>query len=392
LSSIFITRMINIFSSIKNQGFTSARKLKSPSRDYLISKDRRIKDDQEEIQNLASKIEPKLAKAILAAFDKQGEKLKADDIVKALERGDINAVLKLIDEQAFDVGMGPARDHMHEAVKAGGAISAKALVLGGVEFHFDTLNPKLVSWLQNYELNLIKQINTSTKEAIRDKLLTGMTAGTNPKQVATQIKQVVGLTPKMAKAVENFRSELETFHTKQSAGGWKLNGKIDSVNGTQVFRPDKDGNPKDGILNRRLRDFRYDKTLASAIETGKPLTPEQIDKMVSAYARKYLAYRSRNIARTEALRATNVGVTDAWRQAIEAGKVQEQQVRRRWIVSKDERTCLVCSPIPKMNPEKGVKMDTPFQTPDGAYMQPPIHPSCRCTTFIRMYEPEQLED
>ena len=219
-----------------------------------------------------------------------------------------------------------------------------------------------------------------------------MKAGENPRAVARDIKGVVGLTDRQAKAVMNFREELETFHERRTGGGYNLGAKIDRVNGFQVLRPDEDGSPMDGITERRLRDFRFDGQLRSAMESGKPLTEAQIDKMVEAYERKFLAYRARTIARTEALRTTNMGVQDAWRQAIEEQKVQEPQVRRQWIVARDERLCEVCSPIPSMNPKRGVKFGQPFATPKGPWTLPPIHPNCRCTVFVRQWEPEQLQD
>ena len=358
----------------------------------LFRKERRV-PKQTEIEDLASKIEPALAKAILLAFEKLGEGLDAGKIIAALEKGDMGAVMALLDAGEFEHQFGPAKNTLQEAAKGGGMLGeSQVMRLTGVSFRFNTLNPALIRWMQGYELDLIKQINSTTREAVRDQLLTGLNSGINPKQMAVNIKTITGLTSSQAKAVLNFRKELESFHLKNTAGGWKLGGKIDRVNGTQVFKPDGDGNPKDGILNRRLRDFRYDPQLIKAMESGVPLKPEQIDKMVKAYVRKYLAYRARNIARTESLRATNVGVADAWRQAIESGKVQEQQVRRKWIVARDERTCETCGPIPRMNPALGVEMDKPFQSPKGPVMMPPLHPSCRCTVFIRQYEPEQLKE
>jgi len=159
----------------------------------------------------------------------------------------------------------------------------------------------------------------------------------------------------------------------------------------QVFRPEDDGTPMDDVDERRLRDFRYDKTLLRAMEQAKPLTPKQIDTMVDAYRRKYLKYRAQTIARTEALRTTNVGVQDAWRQAVEQGKVSEDLIRRKWVVADDERLCKFCAPIPKMNPKLGVDLQQPFETPKGPTMLPPLHPNCRCTVFIRAYEPIQIE-
>ena len=123
---------------------------------------------------------------------------------------------------------------------------------------------------------------------------------------------------------------------------------------------------------------------------GGPFTPAQLDKMVAASARKYRQFRSQTIARTEALRATNFGVQDAWRQLIEAGGAPEALVRRQWVVAKDERLCDVCAPVPGLNPKRGVPFAQPFATPVGPLMMPPAHPNCRCTVFIRRFEPEQL--
>lgn len=346
-----------------------------------------------EIEAMIGKLENSLAKTIYDALYFQKGSIDLNKIIDALQTGDIGKVLALLDDEAALAALKPITSGVQSGVYAAGAATA-ALIntqIKGAQFVFGQLNPRLIDWLQTYSLGLIKQINDSTKEGVRELLISGMTGGENPKDVARKIKGVIGLTDKQTKAVQNYRKELESFHNKRTAGGYNLGAKIDRVNGTQVLRPDEDGLPKDGITQRRLRDFRYDGKLKQAMESGKPLAPEQIDKMVEAYERKYLAYRARTIARTEAARTTNFGVQDAWRQAIEEQKVDEKLIRRRFIVSKDERLCSVCGPIPSLNPKQGVKVAQPFNTPKGPVFLPPIHPNCRCTVFIRAYEPEQLK-
>lgn len=349
-----------------------------------------------EIERLAAKAEPALAKAILQYLTavKNGVDLQA--LADALASGNIDNVLRLL----TDAGTGPAQaaitDAIQGAVWGGGVAEAVTLnnALGGVHFIFDKLNPRLIDWLKSYTYGLIRLADDGSKEAvigaIRDQMVAGMTAGEGPATVARQIKSVIGLTDRQQAAVAAYRKELEVFHMKRSAKGYNLGGKIDRVNGHQVFKPNEDGDPKDGVLLRRLRDFGKDKQLIRAMETGKALTPDQIDKMTEAYARKYLAYRSRTIARTEALRATNYGVQDAWRQALETGKANESLVRRQWIVAHDERLCETCGAVPKMNPKRGVKFDQPFATGKGPVMLPPLHPNCRCSVYVRQWEPEQL--
>lgn len=349
--------------------------------------------DVAEIESLSAKLEPTVAKAILAALQAQKDAVDLDALAVAIAAGKIDDALGLLGIQNIAEAMQGVSTALQDATYAGGALAASQLVerLGGVTFAFDQLNPRLITWLQTYSLGLIRQIDATTKEAIRATLVNGMASGKNPRDVARQTRQVIGLTDRQAKAVQNFRRELETFHLRTTGGGYNLGSSIDRVNGAQVFRPDEDGIPKDGITERRLRDFRYDGTLRRAMSTGKPLTPEQIDRMVDAYARKYLKHRSEVIARTEAIRTTNYGVQDAWRQAIDKGKVDEKLVRRTWIVALDERTCAVCGPIPGLN-KQGVKFGQPFQTPDGPQFLPPMHPNCRCTVWIRRFEPSQLKD
>lgn len=353
---------------------------------------RKAKPEQlSEIERLAAKMEPQLAKALMDLLTKMQDSVDLEAIAAALRAGDVGKVVSLITAATDAVTESAVVNALQDAVWAAGALTATMTGdFTAVAFQFNRLNPRLIDWLQGYSLGLIRQIKADTREAIREKLVAGMTAGDNPIKTARDIKTVVGLTRRQAQAVENYRKELESFHLKTNANGYGLGRKIDRVNGRQVFKPGKDGSPKDGIDLRRLRDFRYDGQLKAAVKTGQPLSPAQIDKMVAAYARKYRQFRSQTIATTEALRATNVGVEESWKQIIEQGAAPEELVRKQWIVAKDERLCEVCAPVPSMNPKRGVPFRAAFQTPDGPQMRPPLHPRCRCVLFIRRYEPEQL--
>jgi hypothetical protein len=347
-----------------------------------------------DIEALAAKSEPGIAKAVLAALQAQADSIDLDALAEALKAGNVAAVEAMITSAMFEGKLDAVAAPLQDAAWASG-LAVVPLVhraARGVTFQFDRVSPYLVNWLSTYKLNLIRQVNNTTREAIRGALVTGMRAGQNPKKTAVAIKQIVGLTSRQSQAVANFRKELETFHARKSAAGWNLGAKIDRVNGTQVFRPDEGGDPKDGIVERRLRDFRYDKALDTAMKSGKPLKPEQIDKMVEAYAKKYRAYRARNIARTEAMRTCNAGVQEGWRQGIAGGHVVESLIRRKWILTKDERLCSVCSPIPGMNPKLGVPFGSPFKTPKGPVFLPGVHPSCRCGVWIQAYEQIQIDN
>lgn len=350
-------------------------------RPAVVAKAKATLDD---VEALAASYEPGIAKALLTALQKQSDDLDLDALAAALASGNLGAVIDMLSMQ-----LGGVADALQDVVWAGGAMAAESIAVGGTVFHFHRLNPVLVDWLQSYTLGLIREINEGTKASIRQQLVDGMRAGRGPRAQARHIKSVVGLTDRQAAAVANFRKELEMFHMKHSAKRWGLGAKIDRVNNAQVFKPGKDGKPKDGILERRLRDFRYDRQLQRAMETGKALTPAQVDKMVAAYGRKYRKHRAETIARTESMRALNMGVQEGWRQAVMEGKIVEALVRRTWKVARDERLCEVCSPVPSMN-KLGVPLGVPFKTPKGPVMLPPLHPDCRCAIFIRQLEPQEL--
>lgn len=355
-----------------------------------VRKDRA--SDRAEIERLAAAQAPELQAAIEAMLSEQQSGVDLKALIEALKSGSVARVVEVLSaaiDATADAGVQQAL--LDGAAAAGAATAATIARLTRVEFRFGVLNPNLITWLQGYSLDMIRQVNAATREAIREAAIAGMRAGENPVDTARAIKQVVGLTTRQQRAVANYRKELETFHQRRSAAGWNLGGKIDRVNGRQVFRPDQDGSPLDGIDQRRLRDFRFDGRLMAAMESGKPIPPAKIDEMVGAYARKYLRHRSETIARTEAMRTTNMGVHTAWKQAIESGKADEALVRRLWIVAKDERLCPQCAPVPGLNPKRGVKMGEAFKTPDGHVFLPPLHPSCRCTVSIRLWEPSQLE-
>src|SRR5574340_724298 len=162
---------------------------------------------------------------------------------------------------------------------------------------------------------------------------------------------MIGLTQNQLQAVRNFREMLETQPTME-------------------------------VLNRALRDKRFDSTLLKAIKTGQRLRQEQIDAMVGRYFDRALNYRAKMIARTETLRASNAGAQELWRQAREQGLLRAENTRRVWIVTDDERLCPNCEEVPDMN-EGGVGLDEDFDTPLGPIQVPPLHPHCRCTVALK---------
>jgi hypothetical protein len=138
-------------------------------------------------------------------------------------------------------------------------------------------------------------------------------------------------------------------------------------------------------LNRVLRDRRQDAGTLKAIKQGIPLTEEEIAKRVTRYEQRLLKYRAETIARTEALRMTNMANQHIYDNAIEEGRITPNAYKRYWVAANDTRTRDAHVALPSMNKE-GRAIDEPFHSPLGMIMYPhdPMASAantinCRCT-------------
>ncbi len=208
---------------------------------------------------------------------------------------------------------------------------------------YDPIATATVAGQQQVQTAWLQRITTTIEAVIDQDIRQGLTNGMTAEDIARVIKATIGLTPRQAAAVENFRRLLE-------------NGDA-------------------AALDRVLRDRRFDASVQRLIDGGT-IDQAKIDRMVQRYAERYQLHRAMVIAKTESLRATNAGRRAAWAQYADR---TGSDVLRWWLTAADERVCPVCSAIPLMNAD-GVPMGQPYATPDGPMMMPPEpHANCRCT-------------
>ncbi|MCL4715478.1 MAG: phage head morphogenesis protein [Hyphomonadaceae bacterium] len=347
-----------------------------------------------DIEALAEKLEPALARAVRDLIKDHVASVDLSKLEEALKEGQTHRILEIIGE-VDPVKAQAVREGLQNAVWAGGALAVQSPVLNEARFAFQRLNPALITWLEGYSLNLIREIGEGTRAAVRSALVDGMTKGVNPIQQARQIKQAVGLTESQSKAVQNYRRALETVHTRRSLKRWGLGNERSKQSGVEIAPLDpKTGKPKDGIHQWRLRDQRYDNAIRRAQENKKPLTPEQIDRMVDRYQERMIQHRARTIARAESMRALNAGTGEAWRQAVEERKVNGDLVRKFWKDARTERECEECRSLARDQPKRGIPMNAEFVSKKSGrrYKHAPAHPNCLCHVFYRLMEPEQLAE
>lgn len=222
---------------------------------------------------------------------------------------------------------------------------------------FDALPVGAVSAVQLHNVALVREIANSTRQAIIQGVEENLVAGNNPRKVARDFRAAVGLTAKQEQAVRNYRTYLETLDP--------------------------------AALQRQLRDHRYDRTVARAIQSGNSLSSEQIATMSERYRQRYVKYRAETIARTESLRAVSTGEYEALLAADQQQAITAD-LRRFWVYTPDERVRASHTAIPMLNP-KGVKVQQVFQTPLGPlkYPRDPMGTAantinCRCRVVYRL--------
>jgi hypothetical protein len=127
-----------------------------------------------------------------------------------------------------------------------------------------------------------------------------------------------------------------------------------------------------------------------AIDDGRPLPTETVEKLIIAYKNNALRYRGESIARTEALQSLNRAENEAYLQAVDLGAVNRASARRVWDSAGDSRVRWSHS---KMEAQE-VGLDEPFRSPKGALMMHPGDTSlgapadevvmCRCRVRMRV--------
>lgn len=316
---------------------------------------------------IAARFEPRLRDALTTAFNRIRSSVRLRRLEDAIRTNGLQGALielgNLAIEQVIEQEL---INEITDAVQQSGRITVGAVPSAAVidpNFRFDTLAPTTANVLRNHNASLVQQISNNTRAAIRQGLQADFIAGRNPVDTARTFRANIGLTARQEQAVRNYRNSLENL--------------------------DRDA------LRRRLRDRRSDRTVRRAIDTSVPLSRDRIDTLTNRYRQRFIRHRSETIARTEALRAVNMGSDLSIRQMVEGGFVDPDVVRKHWIYTRDPRTRANHIAIPGLNPD-GVPVDGVFQTPLGP-MRHPHDPNgvaantvnCRCTVTYRFVDENQ---
>lgn len=318
------------------------------------------KDDLYQIDQLSIRFETKVSNEFMAQVNKLKSDKAIEQIRTYLEEGRPELAQQYLDDQDnnspwfllfFQIYVAAAI--LQTSIIASSVLSIQNGYYG-VPIHslsFDPTDPKNAVSVQLITTLIIKGLADSRKLSIQYLIAQGYTEGLTPAQIAENIRKYAGLTTNQIDAVKNYRTLLE-------AGSKEA-------------------------LNRSLRDKRFDPSV------GKPLSKEQVDKMVDAYTKRMLDYRAKVIGRTKTGDIVNAAIQDASKAAADATGINEQSLVKEWRSMRDKKVRFTHSNHGGMDGQV-VGINEKFQSPSGAQL---LHPhdgnapiaetaNCRCRLLV----------
>lgn len=214
-----------------------------------------------------------------------------------------------------------------------------AAFAGGWRFAGTTdADPSATTWIERASAEAIVNLATGTRQGVFT-FVAGSLKDALPTSVFVRLSfDVLGLTDRQVAAVLNLRRRL-----------------MAAAPGTTVAA---------GSVNLTIP------------ETG--VTEPEVGAWTSEYAQRLLLERADTVARTLTVYAVSAGQQAGWEAGVSLGVLPASQ-RKRWLLSRSERTCPICRALDGQI----VGLFESFQSPDaGRLPYPPAHPNCRCSVVL----------
>lgn len=206
---------------------------------------------------------------------------------------------------------------------------------------FDAVNDRAVRRARANQYELIRGFTDEQRTITRNVVVAGHQRGANPREIARDLRDSIGLTETQEQHVRNYRRALESGDYSRAMG-------------------------------YKLRDGRADRTMRTLNESGESLSPARIDALTERYRANYVNHRAETIARTEGLRAAHEGSADLMAQAIERGDVTADELETTWHSRARGKRA---RPDHQAMDEVSTPYGTPFTLPDGTRMAHPGDPA-----------------
>lgn len=278
------------------------------------------------LEDLISELEDDVA----AAFVESIRDIRSDAqfrlVVNALERGDIERVIELlnIDGSYF----APLDAAMRQSYEAGGAwamgeMQRMARAQGArLTARFDTMNPRAREYIANRSSALITEVSDQTKSLARNVIAQGLDENRSYRSIALDL---VGRYDGTA---------------KRRVGGIIGLTSGEQANAQRAYNQLVSGDPAElaKYLKREVRDKRFDSVVYKAIRTGQPVPAAQAAAMKVRMEDMLMERRGLRISRTELLTNINAANDQGVEQLIQSGRLAREDVVNVWDSSEDKYT------------------------------------------------------
>ena len=191
-----------------------------------------------------------------------------------------------------------------------------------------------LDWVDTEGSKLIVNVSSETRRSINNIVSETIFTGKDPRRIFRDIESQIGLHPRWARAVSRYSDRMFAIHP-----------------------------------------------------------PEVAEKLVQAYRKKLLKARAKMIARTEIIRARNVGQMQAWNLTAQQGLLDKRFTKRKWISAiNSPRTCEICKALDRSSQKNPVSFGQSYMITDPVNLtiqMPPAHPNCRCSQGLVFELPEK---
>jgi hypothetical protein len=254
------------------------------------------------------------------------KKISANKMYEAWKSGNYNSVLKEMPWQNLHEDLDPAFKKISGSFEGAANYTIQSMPAPMQDtLRFDAKNPFIRKWINERTGSLVQNIQSETQEIIQNAIVRTFTHAQDPRKVANQIRDHIGLNERYSIALMNYREKLE--------------------------------------------------------QSGKH-NIGQINNLTDAYYDRLLDARAMTIARTETRFASNQGQLAVWNQAANDGLIDRATSKKVWYV--DGAPCEICEPMDGI----AVPLDGFWNLPDGSVVDNPTdaHPNCMCGMELEFNE------
>ncbi len=304
-------------------------------------------DSLGDLARLIDRASPAVRARFLGLVEGSRALVDLEALAVAIETGQVEAAIGIADQ------IGPGLSNSLEAAYAAAGVDLAAILSDRTDqiINFNSLSDRAITHNQLTRARLVREITADTQLMLTDALTDGLARGLRGDVIARELRDSIGLTAHQRRIVANYREALRSGSSN--------------------------------ALGRVLRDKRFDPTvrrgLLSAGADRVPLTNTQIDRMVQRYEERFIAHRADTIAFTETQRAANAADEELFRQAIEDGVIESDNLSNRWQTAQDEK---VRSSHRAMNGQSQ-PLGTPFRSGDGNSLRFPGDPNAPASDTVR---------